>query len=156
MFEWMPMETKGGVRSTAGAWTHTDPYRSYQESQLPWQTWGNKFPVVYLCQTHLGSSKQSSGERERERESESAERESTNSWWVFIFSSGVRGVSELPWSWSKMPLPWPLITVGIINKLITQGLFVFSFVFACKGGGCGVQKATGMWMENGWVCVWKG
>lgn len=47
-------------------------------------------------------------------------------------------MSELPWSWTKLPLPWPLITVGIVNKLITEGLFVFSFVFAradVQGGG---------------------
>lgn len=47
-------------------WIHTGPYRWHHEVQLGSHGRGNKFPAVYLCQTHLVSSKQSSGERERE------------------------------------------------------------------------------------------
>lgn len=116
--------------ATAIIWTHIDPYRSHSEVQPCRQVWQNKFPVVYLCQTHWW--------------------ESTNSWWVFTFRSGVRGVSELLWSWTRIPLPWPPITVGIINKLITEGLFVFSFVFAWKGGGCKAQTKKDRDMGGGW------
>ena len=62
----MPMEIQGrGREATPVPWTHTGPCRSPREVQ-PWQqVWGNKFPAVYLCQTHLGSSKQNSGEHQQ-------------------------------------------------------------------------------------------
>lgn len=158
MLERMPMEIQRGGRPRWQLGSTLAPVGHIRNYSLAASLgWGNKFPAVYLCQTHLGSSKQNSGEHQQLAS-------------IYFQKWSQRGV------WASLIMNQTAITMTTDNSRNRKQanhrgpicILICVCMHWCAGGGRKDQKKKiknnrrGWWWRmgrdtgGGWVCVRKG